>query len=255
MNIIFNEKKFIENFMKENNPNLVGYGNGKIGTKSLIGLLTKYYYDENDQQKTFDTVDSYMHTLLNDYKDYSKYINQSYENCKRGYGLKVITEFKLYKSEYDCIQKCESDKEKKLLFTLYMIAKYCGNTKGKVYGGIIRSTLLFKLADINLSYRERYKLIYNMFKRKQVKLATINTDNGVWVELGDQNEPVIMTITRFNHFGNQFIAHEKKGYKVCEKCGRLVKVKNIHDYSTKYCGKCAKEIKIIQTIESNRRQK
>lgn len=51
-----------------------------------------------------------------------------------------------------------------------------------------------------------------------------------------------------SNVGNQFIAMTKKDYKICEVCGKLIRVNEKNDHSTKYCKQCAKK----KELESKR---
>jgi hypothetical protein len=244
MKIIFNEKEFIENFIKNGTKKDVGYGKDKVTVTTLILMLTKYYYSENENE-TYKSVSNYMDSLKIDrFADYDKIILSSYNICKSmGYKLKVFNEIPLYKSEYDIINQGENGKEKKLLFTLFILAKYFGNKNGKVPTFITSKKILFDYADINMSIYDRGMMIYKLFKKKLLGQNKINTDLSLYVRLGDESESIVMKVNKFEHLGNQFIAHEKKGYKICEKCGRLIKVVN---NKQKYCNRCAKQIEAEQ---------
>lgn len=41
----------------------------------------------------------------------------------------------------------------------------------------------------------------------------------------------------------------KSNYKLCQSCGKLIKIKSKHDGSSKYCESCAKRIKNEQNKE------
>ena len=68
----------------------------------------------------------------------------------------------------------------------------------------------------------------------------------------DNTSPVAITITSFDDFILDY--HIYKGKKVinCKECGKRVMVKG--RASTKYCGECAKHIKLRQTRESKQRK-
>ena len=53
-------------------------------------------------------------------------------------------------------------------------------------------------------------------------------------------------VYQMQNLGNLFLSYIKQNYKQCEECGRLVKIKNKNDHSTKYCNKCGYEVKLSQ---------
>ena len=57
------------------------------------------------------------------------------------------------------------------------------------------------------------------------------------IERGDS---IDFTIYEFENLGNTFLNKYKEGYKMCEVCGKLIKIKGANQ---KYCDKCSPVMK------------
>ena len=61
-------------------------------------------------------------------------------------------------------------------------------------------------------------------------------------------------ITEFSNLGNKLVTFMKSNYKLCQSCGKLIKIKS-KTKPEKYCEKCAKEIQDKQKKEWDRTQR
>ena len=250
---ILNEKKYVEDII--NSSTLPE----KMSVNSMITYLTKYYYEKYDS--TVDIVDAVceqMNKFNIDIRYYQEYKGRSRAtricNAISDGKLDLLREYEsipLYKSEYDKIMSCENDKEKKILFTLYIIARYT-NKYGWVYNP---RNELFKLANISSTTKGYKEIIYNLLHKGLIKNTKKVDDTKIGVELGSTTEEIIFEVSRINSLGNQFMAFIKDDYRLCECCDKLIKIKSNKDYSTKYCKKCANEIKLEQTNACKIRKK
>ena len=149
----------------------------------------------------------------------------------------------IYQSELDIINKCETNKEKKLLFTLFVLAKINGNNYGWVNNEIKD---IFQLANITATIKERASMIYKLYKAGLIGQSQKIDNLSLKVELGQSDESTVLVIDSFENIGNQYIANFKPGWKMCECCGKLFKVKSEKDHSSKYCKQCAYKTKLEQ---------
>ena len=156
--------------------------------------------------------------------------------------MRIVESIVLYKDELDLINTLEKDRDKKLLFTCYIIARFY-NTEGWVNMSRIE---LFKLANITLTSKERNITIGKLIQSGYLQDSKKNENLNIKVNFIEGEKA--LEVKELKNVGNQFIAMTKKDYKMCEICGKLIKIKIKNDYSTKYCVKCAKE----KELESKR---
>ena len=65
---------------------------------------------------------------------------------------------------------------------------------------------------------------------------------------------IVYNVEDFNNLGNQLMVLLKSGYKQCQSCGKLIKIKS-KTKPEKYCDKCAYSTKLEQVNECKRRKK
>ena len=238
-NFIINEKKYVEELI---DSSVLPQG---LTPNVAIGYLTKYYCEQGyNLEDTVKKVCEKMNSFDLDILQYQEY--QAAARAKRYYNAHVSGKtsplrdndiVKLYKSEYDKIMMCETDRQKKVLFTLYILARFTDR-----YGWVYQTESdIFKLANVSSSIKERCAIIGYLIENGFAKETKKVNDLKIGVELSDSNEDVVLEVNKIDKLGNQFMAHIKDGYKVCEVCGKLIKIKSKYDYSTKYCLKCSEE--------------
>lgn len=247
---ILNEKEYVEDII--NSSTLPE----KMSVNSMITYLTKYYYEKYDS--TFDIVNAVceqMDKFKIDIRYYQEYKGRSRAtkicNAISDGKLDLLREYTsipLYKSEYDKIMSCSNDKEKKFLFTLYIVARYTDK-----YGWVYNPrTELFKLANIPSNTKGYKEIIYNLLHNGFIKNTKKVDDIKIGVELADTSEEIVFEISRMSSLGNQFIAFIKPDYKLCECCDKLIKIKS---NKTTYCKKCADEIESNNAVIRKRNQR
>lgn len=239
LNLILNERKYIEEIIEKSVlPDT-------ITPNAMITCLTKYYY-ENDMtlNELSDLVCSQMDKFNLSVEQYQEYkakirIKRVYNDIvnNKTFLLKEYEYIPLYKSEYDKIMKCENDREKKLLFTIYILARYT-NKYGWVY---YSESDIYKLANVSNTNKNQPDLIAKLIHDGFVKDTKKVNDLKIGVDLSDGKEEVVLKVNKLSYLGNQFIAFIKPDYKVCEgkDCGKLIKIKS---NKQKYCSKCYKKI-------------
>ena len=243
LNLILNERKYIEEIIKKSVlPDTVT-------PNAMITCLTKYYY-KNDMtlNKLSDLVCSQMDKFNLSVEQYQEYkakirIKRVYNDIinNKIFLLKEYEYISLYKSEYDKIMQCENDREKKLLFTIYILARYT-NKYGWVY---YSESDIYKLANVSNTNKNHPDLIAKLIHDGFVKDTKKVNDLKIGVDLSDGKEEVVLKISKLSYLGNQFIAFVKPDYKVCEKCGKLIKIKS-KTKIPKYCNNCASQVQFDQ---------
>ena len=234
---IINEKQYVEELI---NSSVLPDG---LTPNVAIGYLTKYYCEqgyslEDTIKKVCDKMNSFDLDILQ-YQEYQAAArSKRYFNAHKSGKTSPLRDFdtvKLYKSEYDKIMMCETDRQKKVLFTLYILARFTDR-----YGWVYQSESdIFKLANVSSSIKERCATIGYLIENGFAKETKKVNDLKIGVELSDGNEDVVLEVSKIDKLGNQIMAHIKDGYKLCEVCSKLIKIKSNR---TSYCGKCAEQI-------------
>lgn len=240
--IIINEYNYVKEIMESNKiPD-------KMSIKKLMLYIAKYYFDGSRNWKEYR---SFIFERIKEFdlpQTYQEYKYNSYleDICKRllsgdlSHSLKKVEFVNIYKSEISNIDKCDNDKQKKLLFTLYVLAKVADNN------GWVNYDLkdIFQLANITATIQDRVLLMHELYKKGLIQQSKRNDKNGYKIELGLNNEEIALTVNLFENIGNQYIAKFKPGCKMCECCGKLFKIKSHMDFSSKYCKQCAYKINL-----------
>ena len=222
-----------------------------ISNKRLLLYIAKYYYsDEIDNAKRYrDFVLEKMKEFnlsIDVYQEY-KYADYVFKICKKllkqelSHEFQDVKEVYLYQSELDVINRCEKDREKKVVFTLFILAKLNDYNSGWVNNELKD---IFQLANVSATSTNRVLMLHELYKQEIIGQSHRNDKFGYKVELGRPDEPIVMTVCKFKDLGNQFVAQFKPGWKMCEECGKLYKIKSKFDYSSKYCKQCARDKKL-----------
>ena len=248
---IINEKQYVEELI---NSSVLPDG---LTPNVAIGYLTKYYCEqgyslEDTIKKVCDKMNSFDLDILQ-YQEYQAAArSKRYFNAHKSGKTSPLRDFdtvKLYKSEYDKIMMCETDRQKKVLFTLYILARFTDR-----YGWVYQSESdIFKLANVSSSIKERCATIGYLIENGFAKETKKVNDLKIGVELSDSNEDIVLEVSKIDKLGNQIMAYIKDGYKLCEVCCKLIKIKSKHDGSSKYCTKCAEETRQEKRIEYNQK--
>lgn len=239
--IVFNERKRIENIINNRDKKEIK------NIYSLIKALIKYYYPQFEN-KTWREYQSFIISELDKFQfDASEYDEWKYADyikriCKKALSgdfniyLREFNYVEITEGEMEIIAKAENNKQKKLLFTLYVLAKLYPYGSGWVN---YRDSEIFKLANVHLNIEDRDYLIHDLYTLGLLQLNHIVGKSGLKVELVE-NSPAACKVTRADHFGNQYMLYEKNHeWIMCERCGRLVKRRSPNQ---KYCKKCADQI-------------
>ena len=235
-----NEKEFIEKILNKESeiPN-------KFSFMRLIDMIAKYHVNSFDKQKDLlNIVKSEIEKLEIDYYvdfKYDKVIRKIVKNVfSNNLQLRIVESIVLYKDELDLINTLEKDRDKKLLFTCYIIARFY-NTEGWVNMSRIE---LFKLANITLTSKERNITIGKLIQGGYLQDSKKNENLNIKVNFIEGEKA--LEVKELENVGNQFIAMTKKDYKMCQVCGKLIK---INGNKIKFCKQCAYKTKLEKNNE------
>ena len=220
----------------------------------FIVLIAKYYLsDEIDAESLSKIVkEKLLEFDLENYQEY-KYHNKIMKVCTSLCDGSIDKNFReqeyipIYENELKVIESLPNDRQKKLMFTFFSLARYMdcdGWINKKTSKGISEA---FKLANVTLTSDKRNELLHELYVNGYINLGKKVDNLNIKVQLDDSGE-VVYKIKEFNNIGNQYIGNFKKGYKQCKCCGK--KIRNTGNKKM-YCEKCA----IEKQLESDRKYK
>ena len=218
----------------------------------FITLIAKYYLsDEVDTESLSKIVkEKLLEFNLDNYQEY-KYHNKIMKVCASLFDGSIDKNFReqeyipIYENELKLIESLPNDRQKKLMFTFFVLARYMdcdGWINKKTSKGISEA---FKLANVTLTSAKRNELLHELYVNGYINLGKKVDNLNIKVQLDDSGE-VVYKIKEFNNIGNQYIGNFKKGYKQCKCCGK--KIRNTGNKKM-YCEKCA----IEKQLESDRK--
>ena len=218
----------------------------------FIVLIAKYYLsNEIDAESLSKIVKEQLREFdLDNYQEY-KYHNKIMKVCDSLFDGSADKNFReqeyipIYENELKVIESLPNDRQKKLMFTFFALARYMncdGWINKKTSKGISEA---FKLANVTLTSDKRNELLHELYVNGYINLGKKVDNLNIKVQLDDSGE-VVYKIKEFNNIGNQYIGNFKKGYKQCKCCGK--KIRNTGNKKM-YCEKCA----IEKQLESDRK--
>ena len=218
----------------------------------FITLIAKYYLsDEIDAESLSKIVkEKVLEFDLENYQEY-KYHNKIMKICTSLFDESTDKNFReqeyipIYENELKLIQSLPNDRQKKLMFTFFALARYMncdGWINKKTSKGISEA---FKLANVTLTSDKRNELLHELYSNGYISLSKKVNNLNIKVQLDDSGE-VVYKVKDFNNLGNQYIGNFKKGYKQCKCCGKKIKIQGTNH---KYCQKCSKEIESENNIK------
>lgn len=253
--IIINEYDYVKQILESK---VIPKG---VSNKRVLLYIAKYYFNpEYSVKEMVDLVFFKMKEFKLPVEIYQEYKYVSYVKgvCEKLLTKELSSDFRkvesvnLYQSELDIINRGETDKEKKVLFTLFILAKVNGTNSGWVNNEIKD---IFQLANVTATIKERALLLHKLYKAELIGQSRKNDKLGYKVELENNDEQVVLVIDSFENIGNQYIANFKYGWKMCECCGKLFKVKSNEGRPGKYCKQCGYQIKLEQVNQCKSRRK
>ena len=211
----------------------------------FITLIAKYYLsDEIDAESLSKIVkEKLLEFDLENYQEY-KYHDKIMKICTSLFDGNIDKNFReqeyipIYENELKVIESLPNDRQKKLMFTFFALARYMncdGWINKKTSKGISE---VFKLANVTLTSDKRNELLHELYSNGYISLGKKVDNLNIKVQLDDSGE-IVYKVRDFNNLGNQYIGNFKKGYKQCECCGKRVKITNNR---VKYCNSCYKRI-------------
>lgn len=223
-----------------------------VSNRRVLLYIAKYYFDaclsvQDMKSLVFQKMQDF-NLPANYYQEY-KYESYVKDICEKLAKNEMSPNFRktgsvnLYQSEIEIVNQGENDKEKKLLFTLYVLAKINETNSGWVNNELKD---IFQLANITATIKERAGIVYRLCHADLIYQSNRIDNLNIKVKLGDPTEQIVLVINSFENIGNQYIANFKPGWKMCQRCGKLFKTKSNEGRPGKYCKQCAYKIKLEQ---------
>lgn len=210
----------------------------------FITLIAKYYYsDELDTEKLSDIVKKkILEFNFDNYQEY-KYHNKIVSICKGLFDDSLDRIFiereyiPIYENELKFINSLPNDRQKKLMFTFFTIARYmdCDGWINKKTSKDISE--VFKLANVTLTSDKRNELLHELYTNGYIAFGKKVNNLNIRVCLDDSGD-IGYKVKDFSNIGNQYIGNFKKGYKQCKCCGKVIK--NTGNKKM-YCNNCANQ--------------
>ena len=251
MNIILNEKVYIEDIIKQKD-----LGSSPVQT---LNMVARYYHSLSYKPKAIR--EELEHFLLRcdpnaNLVKWSDVIDRAVSKAKKP--LIEIDSISITKKELKTCYDAGGKKLRRIAFTMLCLAKYYNN----VYdtdGGWVNTPMaeIFSLANVCLSRKEQAIAINKMVSSELLGLSKRIDSTNVCVKYVDQDGEPELYVYDFRNLGFQYERYRYgiKNYPQCELCGQVFKDVTVNTKHRKYCPKCAREMKAMQTFESDVRRK
>lgn len=220
----------------------------------FITIIAKYYFNDclNSDELSDKVKKILLEFDLDNYQEY-KYHNKITSVCDGLFDGSIKSSFRIqeyipiYENELNFIHSLQNDKQKKLMFTLFAIARYmnCDGWINKKTSKDISE--VFKLANLSLTPDKRNQLLHDLYTDGYISFGKRVNNLNIKVNLDDSGD-VLYKVKDFTNIGNQYIGNFKKGYKQCKQCGKVIR--NTGNKKM-YCEKCANESLLKSYIKHN----
>lgn len=235
MNIILNEKRYVEDLMV--NPSKENV------TSQNIWLVAKYYRELGcNKGKVVENLEHFL--LRNDPTCNLVAMGDMIDRAAKGTGKRKLLQIEsipITYTEIDAVDNLSSVREKRILFTLICLAKLSNEISGEERNWVnYPMKEIFELANMYSVTREKQNLlIHNLYKQGLISFSKRIDNTNIQVKCINYNSDPCLYISDYRNLGNQYFMYKGEPYIQCESCGLIVKRTN---RSQKYCQDCAKDI-------------
>lgn len=202
--------------------------------------LYNHFVNKLDKQQSYNDINSFLKQKCSDYIEVRDY--KVLDKCIRGAEKRQWTEIDkiiITQEELDKILKLNDDKQERIAFTLLADAKYnkaCGKYDFDV--SFLSINQLFILSRVVVPRSERNLFLSFLYDKDFVKRNTNPSFKGMmlnYVSGSDDNVGIKLDENNYKELAFTYMNWKYGGYKECEKCGRLIKIKK----NTQYCKECS----------------
>lgn len=255
--MILNEENYAKNIILGKNREIKSI-------IKLIGYIVRYnYYVLNKDSDTnyHDTV-KWLKSTQNNFEEscYSNSITKAINNVDK-YPFFNIDKIKITKSELQIVSSLDDLRAEKILFILLCMAKQQAVSKGFT-DGLVQYTLteVCKLARISVPKDDREYILHKILKLGFIDCPKKNDTKCLRVTfIADDEEELLLSESDCQELAYIYLNWKnQKGYKKCQRCGRLFKERRgqilcqhceeeqVIEYRTIYCVDCGKEIQLVE---------
>lgn len=234
-NYVFDEQKSIEQII---NNGIVDNNNLVYTIKDLARY--NHYVRGLNKKDNYGSIDEYMRAHSSIYTEvgYSQAIN----GCIKDVVKKPFCNIQsvvITQEELETIKKLNDDRKEKLAFVLLADAKYFDQINGKKTDiSWISVRDLYQLARVTMPIGDRAMFLGFLYEDELVKCNYNPKFTGhtlLYVSNTNDDVGLVLTENNYKELAFTYMNWKYGGYKECEKCGRLIKVRK----NTKYCKDCA----------------
>lgn len=233
--IIADEKKYVEDILRDGNKP------SNMSVKNLIRYIARYYYEKfrdrdlNSYIRYVLDVVGMMHMSLLEYQEY-RFADYARQYCKRlrdgtfPHELREVSEIFLTEGELKIINEAVYRKERKVLFTLYSLAKIYSPTLGWIN---CSESDIFRYANVHATYKEKLQILHALYNAGLIEINHMIDKSGYHVTFVPDS-PIAFTTKELKDFGKQYLLLTNKDLRICPVCGK------IYRDSENKLGKCKK---------------
>lgn len=250
--LVLNESKEAERILET--------GEFEDNIYSVLCLLAKYFNHKCGLSKSemFSRLDKFMYDY---YKGYNYALwGDSFEKIilnSSKHKLREIDSIAISNCELDKIKSLKNIKYQKLMFTLLCIAKMYNNFFSCNNGWVTtKKNELYEMANVRTKYaKDKFLYLNDLMNIGFISFAKKNTNLNIKVEIIDSESiDIAIIVTDLRNLGYQYMRYIGSGRFVnCERCGKIVMLKNKMDFSTKYCVSCRDKIKREQDSTNHKK--
>lgn len=230
-----NEKTFVEDCISGKvQPSEI-----KMSRARMASMLSSFF--ENDM-KNIQYIIALMENFYQDEfvkESWQPLIEKIISSQKRNNKLLIEREYiPIYQSDIEFIQSIPTESQQKLIFTAFVLARY-RNRGGWI--GIYKPKDIrewFTLANVKATPNNRYLMIGELERLGFLTGAKKNDNINEHIVI-DNNGVEVMQIFILANIGNQYLEKYKDGWKMCELCGKMIKISGLVGRPKKYCNKCS----------------
>ena len=247
---IYDEKQYIENQMCRQ------YVDGNNLTYTIKNLARYNHYILGLNKKdNYDAIDKYMRENCDIYTEigYNKAINGCIRDVKKR-PFANIDNIVITMQELEKIKTLNDDRKEKIAFVLLADAKYY-NKLNNVDANIawITTRDLYKFARVTMPYADRAIFLSFLYDEQFVEIncnPKFTGYNLLYVSKDENDVGIVLTELNYKELAFTYMNWKHGGYKECEKCRRLIKIKK----GIKYCKECSPiqekdAYKVIQCVD------
>lgn len=233
--IIVNERDFVEDMLSACEKPL------HLSVRALIRYIAKYYYDDCCELEAKDYARFVLDAVkifdipqaeYQEYK-YARYARDYCANLLSGlfpHELREVDEISFTADEIKRVNMAVYRNERKVLFTLYALAKIFSPTTGWLN---LQEIDIFKMANVNVTNNDRLQILRSLYKNDLIGINRTMDKTGYHVELLPDS-PIVYTTNNMSNFGNQYLSFSNPNVKICRECGRVYRPKD----ESQICPRC-----------------